>query len=97
MTPKLRARGSTFQHALAQQKWLTLIGLPILIYSTIQGLFFVWGLLFVLWGIGSLRTGHFFLLEDINRREDPALYWIIFAMWLGSGATYIYYDVTRFL
>ncbi|MEM8731183.1 MAG: hypothetical protein AAGF79_14825 [Pseudomonadota bacterium] len=81
---------------MAQQKWLTLIGLPILIYSTIQGVFVIWGLLFLFWGLGSLRTGHIFLLEDIDRADDPALYWIIFAMWIGSGATYIYYDATRF-
>lgn len=96
MTPKLRAQRATVPQALAQQKWLTLIGLPILIYSTIQGIFFIWGLLFVFWGVTSLRSGRIFLLEDIDRREDPALFWIIFAMWLGTGITYAYYDLTRF-
>ncbi|MEM6579118.1 MAG: hypothetical protein AAF678_11555 [Pseudomonadota bacterium] len=96
MTPKLRANGTPFRQAFAQQKWRTLIGLPILIYSTIEGFYFVWGVLFVLWGLGSLRTGRIFLLEDIDRRDDPALFWIIFAMWIGTGATYVYYDMTRF-
>ncbi|MEM6481653.1 MAG: hypothetical protein AAF922_05765 [Pseudomonadota bacterium] len=97
MTPKLRGQTPSLWQGLSQQKWLTLIGLPILIYSTIEGLFFVWGLLFAFWGLGSLRTGRIFLLEAIDRRDDPALFWAIFAMWLGSAATYIYYDITRFL
>lgn len=97
MTPKFRTQSASTSRVVGQQKWLTLIGLPVLIYATLNGLFFIWGLLFLFWGVISLRSGQVFLLEDIHRRDDPALFWIIFTMWLGSGATYIYYDLSRFL
>ncbi|MEM7073671.1 MAG: hypothetical protein AAGA28_03630 [Pseudomonadota bacterium] len=96
MTPKPRNQELTLPQALGQQKWLTLVALPILTYAMIHGLFFVWGLLFLFWGAGSLASGRIFLVEDIDRQSDPALFWIVFFMWIGSGVTYVYYDLTRF-
>jgi len=30
-----------------------------------------------------------FLLEEIHRDEDPVLYWLITALWIGSGLLYL--------
>ena len=75
-----------------QQKWLTLIGLPVLLYTTFMGIYSVWGLLFVYWGLTSLRSGEVFLLEPVERDRDPALFWIIAVMWIGFGFMYVLTD-----
>ena len=77
---------------LKDQKWLTLIGMPVLLVSSFSGIYFFWGVMFVFWGVVSLRSGEVFLLEPIERRQDPALFWIISAMWIGFGLMYILAD-----
>lgn len=93
-TPPLqRSRRPSFKDSLRHQKWLTLIGLPTLLTSSFLGFYTLWGLLFVFWGMVSLRTGQVYLLETIYREDDPALYWIIVIMWLASGGLYVLGDV----
>lgn len=77
---------------LKQQKWLTLIGLPVLLMSTLLGIYTLWGVLFVYWGATSVLSGQVYLLEPIERRSDPALFWIIVAMWIVSGGLYVIGD-----
>lgn len=89
-TPKRKE--SDFKEVLRQQKWLTLIGLPILMYTTFIGTYSVWGLLFVFWGLTSVKSGSVYLLEPIEREEDPALFWIISVMWIGFGLLYVLTD-----
>ena len=92
MTPKLRAKPTSASRVLAEQKWLTLIGLPILIYAMLNGIYAVWGVLFIFWGVRSAMAGQVHLLEDIDKEEDPLLFWIIVALWIGSGLLYVYID-----
>lgn len=77
-------------NSLRRQKWLTLIVLPILIYAMIKEIYWVWGILFVYWGLYSIRTQEVYLLETIQRDDDPLLYWLIVALWIGSGIAYIH-------
>tara|TARA_B100000686_G_C16535741_1_gene834716 strand:- start:588 stop:752 length:165 start_codon:yes stop_codon:yes gene_type:complete len=53
--------------------------------------------LFVYWGVASAVTGDVFLLETIRRRDDPVLFWIIVAMWIGFGLMYVAYDALPYL
>ncbi|MEM7173061.1 MAG: hypothetical protein AAF530_23060 [Pseudomonadota bacterium] len=92
MTPSLKQAAPSLRHKLAQQKWLTLIGLPVLLFAVFNNIYSVWGLLFVYWGVTSVISGQVFLLELIERRQDPALFWIIVALWIGSGALYVVAD-----
>lgn len=78
---------------LKQQKWLTLIGLPILLLTTFSGFYSVWGLLFMYWGVVSIMSGEVYLLEPIEREIDPTLFWIISVMWIGFGAMYVIADL----
>ena len=82
----------TLKHNLKNQKWLSLIGMPVLLASTFLGVYSFWGVMFVYWGVMSLRSGEVFLLEPIDREKDPALFWIISAMWIGFGLLYILTD-----
>ena len=87
MTPQ--DKKLSFKQNLKQQKWLTLLGLPILLITSLNGIYSVWGVLFVYWGIVSIRSGEVYLLEPIERGRDPALFWIISIMWVTFGAMYV--------
>lgn len=92
-TPSMTTgRKLSLAQSLKQQKWLTLIGLPILLITTLLGIYTLWGVLFVFWGITSLRSGQVFLLERIDRGSDPALFWIIVGMWIITGSLYVIGD-----
>ncbi|MGI9353322.1 MAG: hypothetical protein ACR2O3_17310 [Rhizobiaceae bacterium] len=82
----------SFRDNLKQQKWLTLIGLPILLVASFNGVYAMWGLLFIYWGVVSVRSGEVYLLEPIERNHDPALFWIISMMWIGFGGLYVLTD-----
>ena len=74
-------------------KWLTVAALAILTAATLRQWYWVWGILFVYWGILGIRSGSAFVIEDISRAEHPALFWLINAMWTGFGVYYIYADL----
>lgn len=79
---------------MGQIKWPTVAALIILTLATVQEWYWVWGLLFVYWGIGGIRSGAAFVVEDISRAENPALFWLISAMWIGFGVFYVYGDLS---
>ena len=92
-TPPLTNRGRLpLKENLKQQKWLTLLGLPVLLASSLSGVYSLWGVLSVYWGITSLRSGEAYLLETIERATDPVLFWIISGMWITFGALYLVAD-----
>ena len=77
-----------------QKKLLTLVGLPVLLVLTWLGIYAVWGALFVYWGLLSMRSGQAFVFEEIERDENPILFWIIVLTWIGSGLLYILIDLS---
>ncbi len=79
---------------MGQTKWLTIAALILLTFATVQGWYWVWGLLFLFWGLGGIRSGATFVVEDVLRAENPALFWLISAMWVGFGAFYVYGDLS---
>ena len=97
MTPNPSPGPRSLRDALRRQKWLTLIGLPVLVFAMLNSIYSPWGLLFIYWGITSVVAGNVYLLEDVERREDPALFWIIVAMWIGTGLLYVHADIATYL
>ena len=79
---------------MGQIKWLTVATLIVLFLATVQEWYWVWGVLFIYWGIGGIRSGAAFLVEDISRAESPILFWLISAMWIGFGVFYVYGDLS---
>ena len=61
------------------------IALPVLLAATALSLYWVWGLLFIWWIVPTIMNGQAFLMFEINREEDPFLYWTIVALWAGLG------------
>ena len=42
----------------------------------------VWGILFLLWIIPHIRSGHVHLAEPIHRSENPIWYWLVVGTWV---------------
>ena len=88
----LQEKKLPFRENLKQQKWLTLLGLPVLLIATFNGVYSLWGLLMIYWGVVSIRSGEVYLLEPVERDRDPSLFWIISIMWIAFGAIYVAAD-----
>jgi hypothetical protein len=87
-TPPMRQKPSLVE-SLKDQKWITLIALPILIVAMFENIYWIWGLLYIYWGVQSLMSRQVYLLEPIDVDEDPVLYWLIITLWIGAGPLYV--------
>jgi len=72
----------------------TIIAIPILLIATYLEWYWVWGVLFVYWAVPAVLSGEVFLVEPIMRSDQPILFWIITAMWLGFGVWTIVADLS---
>ncbi len=61
------------------------IALPVLLVAAVLGYYWVWGLLFLWWTIPTILNGQAFLVFEINRDDDPVLFWAIVCLWALSG------------
>ena len=62
------------------------VALLLFILAMILGLSWLWGLLFLLWLIPDLLSGVTYLMEPVDRKVHPGLYWAIMVVWLVSSA-----------
>lgn len=88
-----KKQNTTFKEKIATQKWLTLIAMPVLLITTFNNIYSIWGVLFIYWGATSVYSGEVFLVENIERDKSPILFWTISAMWIGFGIMYILTDL----
>jgi hypothetical protein len=61
------------------------LALPVLLAAALLGFYWVWGLLFLWWTIPTILNGQAFLVFEINRDDDPVLFWAIVCLWALSG------------
>ena len=78
---------------LSNQRWLTIVAIPVLVIATFMSWYWIWGCLFLYWAVPALRSGEAFLVEPIQRLQNPVLFWIITAMWAGFGIWTIVADL----
>ena len=78
-------------------KWKTIVALIIVYCAVIFGWYWVWGLLFIMWTLPALYSGQTHLVEPINRSENPVLFWLIIATWIGLSVYMIAYDLVPML
>ena len=76
-------------------RWFTLAALAIVVVAVLFDYQWIWGLLFLSWSAPSLYTGVVFLVEPVHRAENPRLFWIIVALWLGLSLALIGMDLAR--
>lgn len=67
---------------LSRVKWKALTGLGLITLGLIMEWNWIWGIFFLFWAIGDIRSRKTHLLEEVTRSDTPLLYWIIITMWL---------------
>ncbi len=78
------------------KRWKTILALILAAIAFKFNLLFVWGMFCLFWGVENIRAKEAYFVERIARKDNPVLYWVIIATWLGSGALYFYMDETIF-
>ncbi len=74
------------------QKWKTLIALPILltaIWYNVSNVLF--GLIFLFWSYYGIKMKQTFLVEEITQNENPVLFWTISILWILLSVVSIVY------
>lgn len=74
-------------------KWPTILVLAILIATTVFNVYWVWGLLFIYWAIGGIRTNEMFIVQPLSRADNPGLFWFACVSWVGIGLWMIVGDI----
>ena len=74
-------------------KWKALLALVLIYVSTLLGWNWVWGILFLSWTIPSLYSGRTYLVEVVNRDENPVIFWLIIGTWLLFSVLLIFMDL----
>jgi len=58
------------------------LALTFILVVVLTGKYWLFGFLFLIWVILDLKNGQTYLLEIIQRKDNPILYWLIVIMWL---------------
>ncbi|WP_419907663.1 hypothetical protein [Hoeflea sp.] len=66
-------------------KPLTILAILVLAVATVMGWLWMWGLLYMYWAVMGPLTGSAFVIESIERSDNPLLFWIICAAWMAAG------------
>ena len=73
-------------------KWKALIGLCVVYTAVIFNLFWLWGVLLLVWVVQDIKGGVTHLLEPVAKVENPVLFWFIEATWFALALFIILYD-----
>lgn len=78
-------------------KWKTMLALALIFAAVLLGWYWVWGMLFIMWTIPSIATGHTHLVEDIDRDTNPYLFWLIVGTFIALSLYLIVIDLLPLL
>lgn len=78
-------------------KWRSLIALLAIYIAVWRDWNWVWGVLFLIWTVPSFYSGRTFLVEDVERGDDPILFWTILVTWLVLSLALIAMDLALFI
>lgn len=84
-----RAHRTTTSQAASAFKWKTVIALILLLNAIVLNWSWVFGLLFIAWGISDIVAGRIYFVEAIVKTENPILFWIIAVLWILLGLYYL--------
>ncbi|CUH89667.1 hypothetical protein PH5382_03618 [Phaeobacter sp. CECT 5382] len=74
---------------MSRTRLINYLALPVLLAGAVLGYYWLWGLLFLWWLVPSVMTGQTALVFDIQRDEDPVLFWAVVIIWALFGAMMI--------
>ncbi|MEO0570578.1 MAG: VOC family protein [Bacteroidota bacterium] len=76
-------------------KWKPLLGLGLILTYFFTEWSWIWALFFAFWVMMDVQSGRTHLLETVERKQHPILYWIIVGIWalLGIYSVLFYYGI----
>lgn len=73
-------------------RWKTLIAITLVLLALYYNFSnVVFGILFLLWSIYGILSRRIYFVEEINRNQNPILFWIVSIMWVTLSAMWIFY------
>ncbi len=70
---------------MTTQRLINYIALPALLIAAVLSQYWIWGLLFLWWLVPSVISGQAALVTEVNRDEDPILFWAVVSLWALFG------------
>jgi radical SAM superfamily enzyme YgiQ (UPF0313 family) len=89
--PRLTSGGNPFRY------WKSMLALVCIAIALVFDLYWIWGVLFVIWAVQDFRNGYTHLLDNIPRSDSPILYWTVVLLWLGLGIWVLVLSTTPYL
>lgn len=62
--------------------WKTLLGLTLILAELWLNTGVIWGLFMLLWAIMGINSGQTYILEILDRKVHPILFWFTIHLWL---------------
>ena len=62
--------------------WKSLLGLGLILVELWLNTGIIWGVFMLLWAIMGISAGHTYILEILERKEHPVLFWFTINLWL---------------
>lgn len=87
-TPKAAsaAKTSNGPSASTNTPWKTLLGLTLIFVELWLNTGIIWGIFSLLWAIIGIQSGQTYILEILDRKVHPILFWITIHLWLMFAA-----------
>lgn len=81
-----------YLNLVIQSKLPTVVALAVLLATTLAGWYWVWGIFFLYWAVSGIVTGHAFVVQTVNRDENPVIFWLVSITWLVLAGLTLFYD-----
>lgn len=72
-------------------KWRSILGIVIVVCAIVLNMPILFGVLYILWAIQEMVYGEAYILENVSKRENKVLFYIIVLLWLFCGV-YVFTD-----
>ncbi|MEM9251078.1 MAG: VOC family protein [Planctomycetota bacterium] len=72
-------------------KWRAIGGLVLAACAIAFDATWLWGVMFLLWVLPDLWRGSTYFFEQVDRRRNPVLFWVIVVTWIALSAAVLFY------
>ncbi|MCP4596280.1 hypothetical protein [Neptuniibacter sp.] len=66
--------------------WKTFLGLGLIFIELVLNTGIIWGVFMLLWAVMGISSGQTYILEILERRAHPILFWVTIHLWLYIAA-----------
>ena len=76
-------------------RWKTLLALVFMYLAIVLNSYLLWAVFFIYWSLSALITQEAYLIEPVNKHQEPVLYWVITLSWLLLSLATLGYELWR--